>query len=245
MFGLFKNKAKAKPLNFDVIGVDMHSHVLPGIDDGANTVEDSVILIREMIDAGIKKVIATPHIMYDYYRNTPQTVNTALEVLKTELHKQGINIPVEAASEYFFDEHFIKLVETGGEILTLSGKYVLMEFAFMNPPQSFINTLQKLKKVGYIPILAHPERYAYYQIDDLKNLKDWGFLLQLNTISLTGYYGKETKKIAELMVDRGLVDFISSDMHHLKHAEVFINSLRMPYVQKLLQGNILKNNLLL
>src|ERR1700712_727335 len=112
MFGLFKRKPKITPLNFDVIGVDMHSHVLPGIDDGAATVEDSVILIREMMDAGIKKIIATPHIMYDYYRNTPETVNAALDVLKIELHKQGINIPIEAAAEYFFDEHFIKLVET-------------------------------------------------------------------------------------------------------------------------------------
>jgi protein-tyrosine phosphatase len=245
MFGLFKKKPKEPTLNFNVIGVDMHSHVLPGIDDGAVTVDDSIILIKELIGVGIKKVIATPHVMYDYYRNTPETVNNALAVLKAELLKQQVNIPIEAAAEYFFDEHFIKLVQTGGDLLTIGKKHVLMEFSFVSPPPEFIPTLQKLKQDGYKPILAHPERYPYYKIDDLQNLRDWGFQLQVNTISLTGYYGKETKKMAEDLIDRQLVDFIASDMHHPRHAEALTQALQMPYVQKLLKGYPLKNSLLL
>ncbi|MEO6520372.1 MAG: CpsB/CapC family capsule biosynthesis tyrosine phosphatase [Mucilaginibacter sp.] len=245
MFGFFKRKAKNLPLNFNAIGVDMHSHILPGIDDGAGTVEDSIILIKEMIDGGIQKIIATPHVMWDYYRNTPETVNEALNTLKAELTKQGINIPIEAAAEYFFDEHFIELVNNNTLLTMGNGKYVLVEFGFITAPPAFIMTIQKLKANGIQPILAHPERYLYYKIDELKNLKDWGFQFQINTISLTGYYGKETKKMAEELVDRGLVDFISSDMHHLRHAEAFLHSLRMPYVQRLLNSQSLKNKQLL
>lgn len=246
MFGLFRRKPKAETLNFDAIGVDMHSHVLPGIDDGAATVEDSVILIRELMDAGIKKVIATPHIMQDYYRNTPETVNAALGVLRAELNRQGIDIPVEAAAEYYFDEYFIKLVDSEADLLTMGNdKFLLMEFSFIDPPRSFVNTLQKLKSRGYRVILAHPERYAYYNLDELKNLKHWGFLLQLNTISLTGYYGREIKKMAEQLVDNNMVDLISSDMHHVRHAQAFKHSLNMPYVKRLLSGHQLKNSELL
>jgi tyrosine-protein phosphatase YwqE len=241
MFGLFKRKTGggAKP-NFDAIGVDMHSHILPGIDDGAATVEDSIIFIREMMDMGIKKIIATPHIMYDYYRNTPETINAALDVLRAELVKKGIDITVEAAAEYFFDEHFIKLVNEG-KLLTIGGKYILIEFGFITAPPVFIPTFQKLKDVGLQPILAHPERYPYYKLDDFQNLKDWGFSLQINTISLTGYYGKETKHMAEELVDNNLVDFISSDMHHLRHVEALRHSLDMGYVQRMLKHYPLKN----
>lgn len=245
MFGLFKQKARGQALNFNAIGVDMHSHVLPGIDDGAATVDDSILLIKELMDAGIKKIIATPHIMFDYYRNTPETVNAALNTLKAELAKQEINIPIEAAAEYFFDEHFIELVNSDNFLTIGQGKYILVEFSFVSPPQAFMFVVQKLRSAGIQPILAHPERYPYYKIDELKNLKDWGFLLQINTISLTSYYGKEAKKMAEELVNRNLVDFISSDMHHLRHAEALTHSLKMPHVQKLLKANTLKNNLLL
>jgi protein-tyrosine phosphatase len=247
MFGFFKRK-KNDPIilqNFDAIAVDMHSHVLPGIDDGAATVEDSVFLIRQMMQAGIKKVIASPHIMQDYYRNTPETVNAALAVLRDELKRQNIDIPVEAAAEYYFDEYFIDLVEKGELLSFGSDKYILMEFSFINKPPVFIPTLGKLIDMGYKPILAHPERYLYLKLDELKNMKHWGFHLQINTISLTGYYGKESKKMAEDLIDEGLVDFIGTDMHHPRHAEALLASINTPYVQKLVSGYPLKNSLLL
>lgn len=246
MFGLFKrNKDKGgAALNFESVGVDMHSHVLPGIDDGAATVENSIELIRAMMDMGIKKIIATPHVMYDYYRNTPETINNALDILKAELANQEINIQIEASAEYFFDEYFISLVEKG-DILPIAGKYILTEFSFVSPPPVFIPIIQKLKGMGFQPILAHPERYPYYTIDEYKNLRDWGYYLQINTISLTGYYGKEVKNIAEDLIDHNLVDFISSDMHHLRHADALKHSLTMPYLKRLLRDYPLKNKLLL
>jgi protein-tyrosine phosphatase len=247
MFGLFRKRAAEKrgtDLNFDSIGVDMHSHVLPGIDDGAATVEDSIVLVKSMMELGIKKIIATPHIMSDYYRNTPESIYAALNILKAELVNQQIDIPVEAAAEYFFDEHFMALVESNN-VLTMGNNFILIEFSFISPPPVFIPTIQKLKSAGYQPILAHPERYPYYSLDQYRNIRDWGCLLQINTISLTGYYGKEAKKISEELIDNNLVDFISSDMHHPRHAEALRNSLNMPYVKKLLEDHSLKNSLLL
>lgn len=245
MFGLFKKRKEQQPsLNFDAIGVDMHSHVLPGIDDGAKDPQESIALIRTMMSLGIKKIIATPHVMNDYYRNTPTTIKDALAILKAELIKENIDIPVEASAEYFFDEIFIDLVERD-ELLPICKKYILFEFSFVSPPPVFIPTLQKLKDRGYQPILAHPERYPYYTLDQYKNLKAWGCMLQLNTISLTGYYGRETKSVAEDLVDNHLVDFISSDMHATRHADAFIKSLEMPYVQRLLADGYLNNKALL
>ncbi|MES2278587.1 MAG: CpsB/CapC family capsule biosynthesis tyrosine phosphatase [Bacteroidota bacterium] len=248
MFGLFKKKEKIKKVrtfDYSALQVDMHSHVLPGIDDGAQTIEDSIFLVKKMIEVGIKKIIATPHIMIDYYRNTPETINGALATLKEALVDEGIDIVIEAAAEHYFDETFESRVDTDG-LMIMKGNYVLFEFSFINKPPNMIPVIQKIVDKGYKPILAHPERYTYLTIDELRNLRSWGCNMQLNTISLTGYYGPEIKKIAESLVDAQLVDFISSDMHHPRHAAAFHNALLMPYLEKLMADDYpLKNTLLL
>jgi protein-tyrosine phosphatase len=245
MFGFFKKKEYKKDITFDYssLMVDMHSHVLPGIDDGAKTPEESVTLIKKMMALGIKKIIATPHIMADYYKNTPETINAALAILKAELEKEKIDIVVEAAAEHYFDEIFENNVNNKN-LMTMGDNYVLFEFSFINQPPNSIPVIQKLKDLGYKPILAHPERYPYMEIEQFKSLHDWGLSFQLNTISLTGYYGKESKKLAENLIDHQLIDFMSSDMHHLRHADAFKHALRMPYVEKLLFDYPLKNILL-
>ena len=246
MFGLFKKKPEKKQANFNYesIMVDMHSHVLPGIDDGAKTPQDSIVLIRKMMELGIKKIIATPHVMIDFYRNTPETINNALEILKAELVKESIDIPVEAAAEHYFDETFEARVNDG-KLITMGDNYALFEFSFINQPPNAISVIQTMNDMGYKPILAHPERYPYMDIDQFKNLHNWGCNFQLNTISLTGYYGKEAKRLAESLIDNQLIDFISSDMHHPKHAAAFGDALRTSYIEKLLFDYPLKNTLLL
>jgi protein-tyrosine phosphatase len=245
MFGLFKKKKERHAnFNYDSIMVDMHSHVLPGIDDGAKTPEDSIILIRKMIELGIKKIIATPHIMVDFYRNTPETINNALNILKAELIKENIDIPVEAAAEHYFDETFEARVDER-KLLTMGDNYALFEFSFINKPPNAITVIQKMNDMGYKPILAHPERYPYMDLEQFKNLHTWGCNFQLNTISLTGYYGREAKRMAESLIDNELVDFISSDMHHPKHAAALKDALRTTYIEKLLFDYPLKNTLLM
>jgi len=244
MFNFFRKKESHKDIaNYSSIAVDMHSHVLPGIDDGAQNPQESIYLIRKMMDAGITKIVATPHIMADYYRNTAETINGALNVLKEELVKENIDIVVEAAAEHYFDETFENRIDDG-KLMIMGKNYVLFELSFISVPPNVFAVVQKLLERGYKPILAHPERYSYMDINQIKAFRDWGCNLQLNTISLTGYYGKTALKMAESLVDNHLVDFISSDMHHPKHAEAFKNALKMPYVQRLLTDYPLKNILL-
>ena len=192
---------------------------------------------------GIKKIIATPHIMADYYRNTAETINAALAVLKDELKREKIDIVVEAAAEHYFDETFEGRINDG-KLMVMGDNYVLFEFSFISKPPNVVPVIQKLNELGYKPILAHPERYPYMDIEQFRALREWGLLLQLNTISLTGYYGKDAKKLAEQLIDQQLVDFISSDMHHLRHAEAFKDALKMPYLEKLLFDYPLKNIML-
>src|SRR5579864_1531120 len=132
MFNFFKKKEpkKVDAPDYSSIAVDMHSHVLPGIDDGAQNPQESIYLVRKMMELGIKKIIATPHIMADYYRNTAESINSALEVLKAELIKENIDIPVEAAAEHYFDETFEDRVNDG-RLMIMSGKYVLFELSFI------------------------------------------------------------------------------------------------------------------
>ena len=245
MFGLFKKKEKKREITFDFssIVVDMHSHVLPGIDDGAQNLQESIFLVKQMMALGIKKIIATPHIMVDYYRNTAETINGALEILKAELVKEKLDIEVQAAAEHYFDETFEARVDDG-KLMIMGDNYVLFEFSFINKPLNTIPVIQKLRDLGYKPILAHPERYPYMDLEQFKQLHDWGVDFQLNTISLTGYYGREAKKIAEDLIDNQLINFISSDMHHPRHAEAFKNALKMPYLEKVLFDYPLKNVLL-
>ncbi|HTE02013.1 MAG TPA: CpsB/CapC family capsule biosynthesis tyrosine phosphatase [Mucilaginibacter sp.] len=245
MFSFFKKKEQKREANFnyDSIVVDMHSHVLPGIDDGAQNPQESIFLIRKMMDLGIRKIIATPHIMADYYKNNAETIGNALTILKAELVKENIDIEVEAAAEHYFDETFEARIDDG-KLMIMGDNYVLFELSFISQPPNILNIIQKMLDRGHRPILAHPERYAYMTIDQLANIRDYGCLLQLNTISLTGYYGKQVKMMAEALVDHQLIDFISSDMHHPKHAEALKNALSTPYVERLLHGYPLRNIML-
>jgi protein-tyrosine phosphatase len=245
MFGLFKKKEVKRTASFDysTVVTDMHSHVLPGIDDGAQNVEESIFLIKKMMALGIKKIIATPHVMIDYYRNDADSIGNALATLKAALKEQNIDIDISAAAEHYFDETFEKRIEDR-KVFTMGDNYALFELSFVTQPSNLISIIQKMKDAGYKPILAHPERYAYMDIEQMRTIRSWGCDLQLNTIALSGYYGKHAKRIAEEMVDNQMVDFISSDMHHPRHAAAFESTLAMPYLEKLLFDYPLKNVML-
>jgi protein-tyrosine phosphatase len=245
MFGLFKKKETKKTVDFNYssVMVDMHSHVLPGIDDGAETPEESIVLIKKMMELGIKKIIATPHVMIDYYRNDDKSIGNALAILKEELNNQNIDIEISAAAEHYFDESFEKRIDDR-LVFTMGDNYVLFEISFISQPQNLIQIIQKMLDMGYKPILAHPERYNYMDVEQLKRIRMMGCNLQLNTISLTGYYGKPTKALAEELVDNQMIDFISSDMHHPRHAQALEDALKLPYLRKLLFDYPLKNMLL-
>lgn len=244
LFNLFKKKDKKPEIDFSSIKTDLHSHLIPGIDDGAQDMDESITLITRMMDFGFKKIVTTPHIMADYYRNTTDIIVKGLDGLRNELSRRNINVEVEAAAEYYLDETFENKLDKG-DILTIGGKYVLFELSFVNYPKNLFEIIEKIKDKGYTPLLAHPERYPYLSsaLENYQQIKESGCYLQLNTVSLTGYYGKPTQKIAEEMVDNILIDFIGSDMHRMKHADMLYQSLKTPYVRRLLTDYQLQNEL--
>lgn len=241
MFGLFSRK-KEPSYNFSTIGTDMHSHILPGIDDGAKNIGDSILLAKRFKELGYKKLVATPHVMADYFRNTPEIIHSALDKLREGLLKNNIDLEVDAAAEYYLDETFENKIAKK-EVLTFGPNYLLFELSFINSPHNLYNVIAKMQDAGYQPVLAHPERYPYFHnsIESYKIIRDRGCFLQLNTIALTGYYGKGAKQTAEELIDNYCIDFLGSDMHHLRHADALKESLHLDRVQQILAQPQLKN----
>lgn len=240
--GLFRKPEKIEPIDLGLIGVDMHSHFIPGIDDGAKTMSESLEMLKGMKDAGYRKVITTPHIMSDFFRNTPEIIQTGLNKLREASVAAGINIEIEAAAEYYFDFELEQKLDQG-KLLTFGSNYLLFEVSYMNAPDGLEGVVFKMQTQGYKPVLAHPERYPYW-FRDLKNfekLKDKGVLFQLNINSLTGYYSPATLKIAEQMIDKGWYEFAGSDCHHSGHLSLLQKARRSPYLKKLIESGHLLN----
>lgn len=233
---MFFFKTKEIPLNefFPEGFVDIHSHLLPGIDDGAKDLNDSISLIKKMSEYGIKNFITTPHILGDVYSNTPEIIREKLKLVQDELKNQGlIDIKIKAAAEYMMDERFLELIENDKEILTLKDNYVLVEMSYFSPPYNLYDILFKLQLKGYKPILAHPERYNSYHnnFKEYYKLKNAGCLFQLNLLSLTKNYGVGVQKTAEKLIKEGLYDFVGSDVHHHNHLQL-LNKISTSNIKK-------------
>ena len=202
--------------------VDIHNHILPGIDDGATDVEASIDLINGFQKLGINHFIATPHVMNDYYPNTPARIEKAREVLNSELGLRGIEkVKVKAAAEYIMDQAFLELLEEE-KLLTLKDNLVLVEMSYFQPPINLNEILFKLQTAQYKPVLAHPERYAFFHSKSLNKyseLKSRGCSFQLNALSLVGHYGKNMQEIAFRLLEEGLIDYLGTDTHQLRHLE--------------------------
>lgn len=245
MFGLFKKKRQEPVLDFSAIGTDMHSHILPGIDDGAPNLEAALVLAKKFVDLGFKKLVATPHVMADYFRNTPATIQKSLETLQEAIAANNIPLEISASAEYYLDETFVNKLDKK-EVISFGNNYLLFELSYINMPSNVLDVVYRIQECGYYPVLAHPERYPYYHgsIENYLQLKEKGCLLQLNTISLTGYYGSGVKKAAEQLLENHAIDFLGSDMHHPRHAAALRDSLYLPNVQNLLLQSQLSNLLL-
>ncbi|MEQ6121148.1 CpsB/CapC family capsule biosynthesis tyrosine phosphatase [Reichenbachiella sp. MALMAid0571] len=240
MFPFLKKK---KSENF--LSTDIHSHLLAGIDDGVKTWDASLEILRYLKEAGINKVITTPHIISDYYPNTPEIIHQKLSELKEEVTNSGIDIQVEAAAEYMIDEGFIELLDGEERLLTIGKSFVLVETPFINKPLFLDEVFFKMKSLGYQPILAHPERYLYLQDDYslIQNIIDSSVLLQINMGSLVGYYSSGAKKLAEYLITHKQVHFLGSDIHNSKHLEAYKKALYSKYFEKCRQLFLYNNTL--
>jgi len=218
--------------------IDIHNHILPGIDDGAKNVKESIELIKGFKQFGVTKFICTPHIMYNYHDNTPETIKESFKKLKKELkHKEEFkDITINYAAEHMIDENFEHLLDTN-EVLPLNSNHILIEMSYLQPSINFNQSIEKIIKKGIFPVFAHPERYQYLN-NTLKNyekLKSQGLKLQLNLLSLGGYYGADVKKVALQLLENNLYDFLGSDAHNTTHIQSLKSiKLKQRYVKNLL-----------
>ena len=198
--------------------VDIHNHILPGIDDGAKSVADSIELIRAFGEFGVHNFIATPHIMNNVYENNRTTINGALLALENELLERKMkDVTIAAAAEHMIDDNFENLIDQQ-QLMPIREKYVLVEMSYLQPPINFDEAIIKLASRGYFPILAHPERYGFLSHNYIKyrGYKEQGILFQLNLLSLGDYYGNDINKNAFRMLEEGLIDFVASDIHNMR-----------------------------
>lgn len=220
MFHFFNKSKEPMRLWFST---DVHCHVVPGVDDGSQNVETSVELIEGLAELGIKRIIATPHVTQATFENTPQTLAEPLAALRSALRAKGSEVDIRQTAEYRVDEFFVQQLQDGVVMPFPDGKHLLIENSFIQEPWNLENVIFDLQVKGYKLILAHPERYLYYHVHPSRyaELKQLGVDFQINLLSLAGYYGKNEKKMAEDLIDGGMVDFVGTDTHGHRHLRCF------------------------
>ena len=225
--------------------IDIHNHILPGIDDGAKNVEESIELIKGFKEFGVTKFICTPHIMHNYYDNTPKTIKESFKELKKGVnHKELKDIMINYAAEHMIDDNFENILNTE-KTLALGTNHLLIEMSYLQPSINFDTAVERITQKQLFPVFAHPERYLYLHKDYnlYTKFKSQGILFQLNMLSLSEYYGKDIQAITFKLLDEGKYDFIGSDVHNLKHLnfiknEVKIDKKRVDKINKIINNTI-------
>jgi protein-tyrosine phosphatase len=241
VFNWFKKKGEQGKLPV----TDVHSHLLPGLDDGVQSFEEAEEIILRFQKLGYTKLITTPHVISDFYKNTTENILARLNELQNWLNKKNIAITLEAAAEYYLDEDLFKKANTQTPLLTFGAKYLLFETNFISEPLQLKEFIFSVTSQGYKPVLAHPERYLYLQDNLLKaeDLLNRGVLFQLNTSSLSGYYSKAAQRMAHKLIDQGWIHFLGSDCHNINHIERIEESISLKYFQKAISLPLLNNTL--
>lgn len=245
LFDLFKKQEpQLPPISLGELHTDVHSHLLPGIDDGSKNMDETIAMLAKFESLGYKKVITTPHIMSDYYKNTPEIILGKLADVKAMAKQLNLSIEIEAAAEYYNDEYFIQLIKEKN-LLTFGDNYVLVEFAFMSEPTNTQSMFFELLSAGYKPVLAHFERYAYWwgSTEKAEEFRAKGVKIQMNLNSLSGHYGPEVKKQAESLIDKGIIDLVGTDCHRMDHLMLLERNLSKKYYHKILELELLNRSL--
>ncbi len=215
MFSFWKKNSETC-FDFSQLGADMHSHLIPGIDDGAPDMETSLQLIRGLKELGYKKLITTPHIMWDMYKNTREDILKRLVELQKKITEEKIDIIIEAGAEYFMDDYFKNLVESKEQLLTIKDNLVLVEFSLASEPIDLKEILFEMQLQGYQPVIAHPERYSYNERNHefFADMKSSGYWFQLNILSLAGAYGKSAQVLARSFIKNNFYELVGTDLHN-------------------------------
>lgn len=244
MFSLFK-KSQSEPAQLPVT-TDIHCHIIPGVDDGSPDVNTSVELIERLRGLGFKRIFASPHVTASVFENTEATLGGPLAELNSALEaKDGFKIDRHA--EYRLDDFFVSQMEQGA-IKALPGNYILVENSFIQQPWNLEQLIFDIKLKGYHPILAHPERYGYYQHhrERYEQLHNAGLYFQINLLSLADHYGGEERETAEWLISQGMADFLGSDVHrhsHMDSLEAYVRTRRAAKHFDALRGKLLNDSL--
>ena len=239
-----KKKPKAE-VQLDWLHTDMHSHLIPSIDDGAQTIEDSIQLIRELARMGYKKLITTPHILWEMYPNTRETIEEGLVKVRKAIQEQAIDIEIHAAAEYYMDDHFQQLLKDKSPLLTLKDNLVLVEFSMISAPLDLQEVLFEMQMQQYQPVIAHPERYIYLRNRQsfFDELRQSGAMFQLNLLSLVGHYGTSIQELATYLLKNGFYDYAGTDLHGERHIQG-LQKLAASPLYDMLRNTPFKNSLL-
>jgi tyrosine-protein phosphatase YwqE len=243
----FFKKKNIPPLDLAWLRTDMHSHLVPGIDDGAKDIATSLELIRGFIDLGYKKIITTPHVLWEIYPNTNDIINKGITELKAAIDAEGLDIEIHAAAEYFIDDHFEEALTKRKPLLCINNNLVLVEFSMVTAPFDLQKIIFELQMQEYQPVIAHPERYTYLLRNKsmLEQLKTAGCLFQLNLLSLTGYYGRSVQELAEHLVLNNCYELAGTDLHHAHHLSALQKLAVSPLYTRLKDSGFIQNRSLL
>lgn len=214
-------KRKNTPVDLSVLGVDIHSHLLPDLDDGSKSIDHSLGMMRKFEELGYKKLITTPHVMHGVYDNTTAIILEKLEALRFAAKAAGLTITLDASAEYYFDETLFERIRRK-DVLPFCGNHLLFECSFRSEPHQLEDLVFLMTSSGYQPILAHFERYLYYHgsTDVARRMRHMGVWIQLNLNSIAGHYGPEVKKQGMRLVKEGLVDVVGSDCHRIEQLHI-------------------------
>jgi protein-tyrosine phosphatase len=240
VFSLFKSSAKK---NVRPLITDIHSHLLPGIDDGVKSLEESEKVILRFLELGYTKCITTPHVMHDFYRNDPVIIQDKLNLLRDHLREKKIAFTLEAAAEYYLDETLLQRIAESEALLTFGSRYLLFETNFITEPFQLKDFIFKVTTQNYKPVLAHPERYQYMTMEKAEDLRDRGVLFQMNIPSIIGYYSKPIQQLAFKLIDKGWVNFLGSDCHNMLYTKVLEEAQGHRYFKKALDLPLLNHSL--
>jgi len=242
MISFFRNK-KNIDSRIEILETDIHSHIIPGIDDGSKSMDESIALLKEFEKFGYKKLITTPHIMDKAYNNSKESILFNLEKLKDECKRENINIILEAAAEYYVDEGFLALLEKG-ELLAIDDEYILFETSYIHRPVDLESVIYNIIMAGYKPLFAHPERYKYIKNPEkeFSELKEQGALFQVNLNSFTGYYGKQAKSHAMYLHESSMISFLGSDVHNQSHILSLQTAFNDTIYNEIMNNNNILNN---
>jgi len=244
LFSIFRKNKKEEvvlpPFDFGYLEVDMHNHLLPGIDDGSTSMEHTIGMLLKFKEMGYKKLIFTPHVMQDCYPNTPEIITAKLEEVKAECKKLDIEIELSASAEYNIEDSLMDKIK-GNQLVPFPDKYILFEYSFFSKPNQTEQFIFELIVNGFKPIIAHFERYPYYfnQPEIVANYREKGVFIQVNLLSIVGHYGPDVQRQAYWLIDNGYVDFVATDCHRIDHLEILQRAATHPYFHKLKDLNLL------